>query len=539
MKKMTFRLFAAALAVITVLSGCANEGTQSTTEKVETETPIVTEEIPDVITDASLPLAPEMTLKLTADQLPADAALTWSSSDPEKAQVDDSGNVTAHVTRGTVTVTASAGEQTQSWQIKLGEKTPYGVVALSSCDEKLTIGVWTGSYHWFDEEHMKLMADGGIDLLIGIADKWIYADGPLMLDQAQQYGVSIIADLRGWDYATVPEYAEHPALKGFLLFDEPGSIHFDELASSKEIFEELMPEDVMFFINLFPEACSYESLYGEDYSMPYTDYEEYYLKAFVDTVDPACISYDAYALQEGGLIRDSYYHNFDVAAKMAKEKDIPFWYTLLSAGHSTTDGRYITPTDAELRWQMALGMCYGSDTLVHYILSSRETEDYVAMLEYLSYEPTQIFYDAQKVNLELRAWQDIFMSYDWVGTAKVDVGKTNSLMSTLEYDLPFTQTGMLTGVDSQEDLLVGVFENAGENAYLLVNAGDADWSDEWLRSNFKIRETQATLQLAGGDYRCAAVIQQGKITYVPVSADNTVSITIGAYDSAFVIPVLK
>lgn len=539
MKKMTFRLLATALALTTVLSGCANEGAGSTTEDIEAESPIVTEAIPDVITDASQPLAPEMILKLTADQLPADAALTWSSSDPEKAQVDSSGNVTANVTRGTVTVTASAGEQSQSWQIRLGEKTPYGVVALSTCDEKLTIGVWVGSYHWFDEEYIKMMADAGIDLLIGVADKWVYADGTQMLDLASQYGVSIIADLRDWDRATVPEYAEHSALLGFLLYDEPSSTHFEQLASSKEVFEELMPEDVMFFVNLFPEACSYESLFGQSYQSSYVDYEQYYLKAFVDTVDPACISYDAYALQEGGLIRDSYYHNFDVAAHMAKEKDIPFWYTLLSSGHSTTDGRYITPTDAELRWQMALGMCYGSDTLVHYILCSRDSEDYVAMLEYLSYEPTQIYYDAQKVDLEFRSWQDIFMSYDWVGTAQVDVGMTNSLLSSLEYALPFTETGILTGVESGEDLLVGVYENAGENAYLLVNAGDCDWSEQWQRSNFQIQETQVTLQLADGNYRCAAVIQQGQITYVPVSENNTVSITVDAYGSAFVIPVLQ
>ena len=173
--------------------------------------------------------------------------ITWTSSDPARVTVDENGTVTALMGRGTVTITASCNGEEQSWDIPLYEQTEYGAVSLEYCDEDLTIGVWNGAFHWFDEAYMKLMEDAGIDLIIGVKDMWIWeGDGAPMLDLAEQYGITFIADLRGWDGETVPAYAEHPALEGFLLYDEPSSTQFEYLTALKENFEAIMPDDVMF-----------------------------------------------------------------------------------------------------------------------------------------------------------------------------------------------------------------------------------------------------------------------------------------------------
>ena len=156
-------------------------------------------------------LAQGQSVTLVADKL--SGQIVWSSSDSARATVDAAGTVTALASRGTVTITAAGGDQVQTWDIPLCEQTAYGSVSLVSSDDKLTIGVWNGAFHWFDETYMPLMADAGINLIIGIKDKWIWeGDGAPMLDLAEQYGVSIIADLRDWDGETVPEYAEYPAL---------------------------------------------------------------------------------------------------------------------------------------------------------------------------------------------------------------------------------------------------------------------------------------------------------------------------------------
>lgn len=484
-------------------------------------------------------LAQGQSVTLTADQLSGE--ITWSSSDPDRLTVDAAGTVTALVGRGTVTVMAAAGDQVQSWQIPLCQQTEFGSVSLESSNETLTIGVWNGAFQWFDETYMKLMTDAGINLIIGVKDKWIWeGDGAPMLDLAEQYGVSIISDLRGWDGKTVPEYADYPALKGLLLYDEPSSTQFQHLAALKEQFEAVMPEDLMFFVNLFPESCSYESLFGDSYNPGKVDYEAYYQNLFLDTVKPACLSYDGYPLQEGGTIRSSYYHNFDIASHRAKADGIPFWYTLCSSGHATTDGRYVTPTDQELRWQMLLGMTYGAKALNHYVLTSSDEGD-DNMLQYASWQPTEVYDYVKQVNQEFLKWDDIYMDYAWVGTAAFDAAKTkgfsHAMLESLEYNLFFEETGVLTGVQSDESLLIGVFQKGSENAYLVTNAGCVTPCDKYRQYSIEMQDASVTLQLVQGDYRCAAVINRGQISYVPVNEDNTVNITVSAYDGVFVIPV--
>jgi hypothetical protein len=325
-----------------------------------------------------------------------------------------------------------------------------------------------------------------------------------------------------------------------LLYDEPASPIFQDLAAKKEQFHAVMPEDLMFFVNLFPESCGYESLFGDNYHSSKVDYEKFYQDLFMDTVKPSVLSYDGYPLQEGGTIRSTYFHNFDIAAHRTKQDQIPFWYTLCSSGHWTTDGRYVTPTDKELRWQMALGMTYGAKALNHYVLAS-PTEGDDNMLSYAVWEPTAVYDAVKKVNLEYMSWDDIYMSYDWVGTAKVyATGKLpNIMLTTLEYDIPLTEAGTLTGAESTEHLLIGVFEKDGENGYMITNAGSVKESDKWKQYAFEMKDAKVKLTLEEGEYQCAAVISQGKITYVPVNEDNTVSISVGAYEGVFVIPIKK
>lgn len=475
-----------------------------------------------------------MTLEAAGEQM------TWESSDPARATVDENGTVKALSGRGSVTITATAADKTESWDIALCEETQFGAVSLASSDEKLTIGVWNGSYHAFDDFRMDMMQQAGISLVVGIDPQWVVDTSMTeLLDLAQEYGVSLITDLRSWDGQTMPEYAQHPALMGFLMYDEPSSPAFDELAQLKKKFEAVIPEDKLFYVNLFGSSCGYESLFGQSYDPLRVNYEKYYLQPFIETVVPDVLSYDAYGLQEGGLIRSRYLKNFDILSHNAKQNGLPFWYTMLSSAHDATDGRYVIPTDRELRWQSAMAMTYGAEVLLHYVMTSHETDDYICMLEYGSMTPTEIYDDVSLVNQEFLVWQDIYRSYEWIGTVKVDVGKENLLLSDFQYDIPFSDAGLLTNVESDQDLLVGVFQKDGQNAYMLTNAGDTTDSELWMRLHFTMSDANVKLQLAPGSYKCAAVINRGQISYVPVNADNTVDITVGAYDGAFVIPVIS
>ncbi len=462
----------------------------------------------------------------------------WSSSNPQWASVDANGVVKALRDRGNVTITADNGKKTEAFTVDLCCETEFGPVCLKSSEEKLTIGAWNGSYHDFDDFRMEMMKDAGITLLVGIEERWLRLNTmEELLSLAQDYDISVITDLRGWDGESVPDYADSPSLAGFLMYDEPSATKFEELAQLKRKFDAVMPERFLFYVNLFPEGCSYEDLFGDPYNPLKVDYEANYSNLFMDTVVADMMSVDAYPLQEGGYIRQPYVHCLEVVAQKAKAEGVPFWYTLCSASHSTTDGRYGTPTAEELRWQMCMGMTYGAEYLLHYVLASHETDDYECMLEYGTWEPTPLYDDVCKVDAEFLAWQDIYMSYDWVGTAKIDVGQKNPLLQEMEYSLPLKKAGLLTDVKSDGDLLVGVFEKDGGYGYMVTNTGDTSECDLWLRLNHTTADVQATLQLADGSYRCAAVIVNGQLSYVPVSADNTVSLTVEALNGAFVIPI--
>jgi hypothetical protein len=260
------------------------------------------------------------------------------------------------------------------------------------------------------------------------------------------------------------------------------------------------------------------------------DYDEDYVTEFLNKLDIEVLSWDNYSLLEGSGIRTEYFHNFEVMAG----KNLPLWYTMLSAGHNAT---YATPTADELRWQMAVAMTYGVQNIDHYTYTSHE-DDYSCMVEYETWNPTDLYYDIKTVNNEYLAWDHIYMAYKWQGVGAYDAGTSNAMLTMLENKLNLTNYG-LTVASSNEDLLVGVFDHNGDKAYMITNAGSAGSSKVGDGKSFTTADATVTVKLAEGSYKCAAVIDNGEISYVAVNADNTVTLSVEAYEGVFVIPVLN
>ena len=425
------------------------------------------------------------------------------------------------------------------------ENTDFGAVVLPTSNDTLKIGMWNGSYHVFEDKQLQELKAAGITKIMGINTQWIGTeDVNAWLDRVYSYGISVIMDLRDWDGETVPSYASHPGVMGFLMYDEPGADVFDDLAALKEQFDAVMPADKLFYVNLFPE-CAADSSLGTESSWwdqitgNTKDYDTDYVTAFLETVGIEVLSWDNYSLLNGGGIRTEYFHNFEVMAS----KNVPMWYTMLSAGHPTTAGNtYATPTANELRWQMAVAMTYGVQNIDHYTYVSHE-DGYSCMVEYedadgdgIYWETTALYNDIKNVDNEYLAWDNIFMAYDWVGTGAYSANSNNSMLTQLENALDYTQYG-LASVSASENLLVGVFDYNGEKAYMVTNAGSAGSTTVGDGKNFSMNDTSVTLTLAEGDYKCVAVVDNGEISYVAVNADNTVTLNVQAYEGVFVIPV--
>ena len=409
--------------------------------------------------------------------------------------------------------------------------TEFGDVLLPSTNDTLTIGVWNGSYHVFEDQQLKELKAAGITKIMGIDTQWIGTTNVnAWLDRVYSYGISVIMDLRSWDGETVPAYASHPGVLGFLMYDEPCATEFDNLADLKAKFDAVMPADKLFYVNLFPSCAAKSSLYG-GWTIG-KNYETHYVQQFLDKLGVEVLSWDNYSLLDGNGIRTDYFYNFEVMASKTAEK----WYTMLSSGHSTTTTSYATPTADELRWQMAVAMTYGVQNIDHYTYVSHE-DDYSCMVEYDTWKPTALYYDILQVDNEYLAWDNIYMAYNWIGVGTYSANSNNSMLTQLENSLNLANHG-ITATSASENLLIGVFENNGNKAYMVTNAGSAGSTTVGDGKNFSMADTSVTLTLAAGDYKCAAVIDNGEITYVAVN-NNQVTLNVEAYEGVFVIPVLN
>ena len=432
------------------------------------------------------------------------------------------------------------------------ENTDFGTVALPTSTDTLNIGMWNGSYHVFDHKQLQELKAAGITKIMGVNTQWIGTeDVNAWLDRVYSYGIRVIMDLRDWDGTTVPSYANHPGLMGFLMYDEPSANVFNDLATLKAKFDAVMPADKLFYVNLFPECAAnsslgtegswWDSIFGDD-----KDYDADYVTPFLNALNIQVLSWDNYSLITNSSntkgIRPEYFHNFEVMAS----KNLPMWYTMLSAGHTAgaSDTYYATPTAEELRWQMAVAMTYGVQNIDHYVYASHE-DGYSCMVEYedadgdgIFWETTDLYDNILTVDNEYLAWDNIFMAYNWQGVGVYDTGSSNTMLTVLENKLNLANYG-LTVNSSNQDLLVGVFDHNGDKAYMVTNAGSAGSSAVGDGKSFTTADATVTLSLGSGSYKCVAVIENGNISYVAVNADNTVTLNVQAYEGVFVIPVLN
>src|SRR3954468_22287678 len=136
---------------------------------------------------------------------------------------------------------------------------------------------------------------------------------PAALDNCQAAGLrAIVSDARLSNYdwknvdpakaranvtAVINEVRNHPAVFGYYLRDEPPADFFKGLATVSDVIKELHP-GAWPYINLFPN-------YAEPWQLATPDYAAY-LDQFIKTCKPTILSYDHYALYQGGGFNEAY-----------------------------------------------------------------------------------------------------------------------------------------------------------------------------------------------------------------------------------------
>jgi len=193
---------------------------------------------------------------------------------------------------------------------------------------------------------------------------------PAALDHCQAVGLkAIVSDARssGYDWpsvdpkvarerveALIKEVRNHPAVYGYYLRDEPSASFFPGLAAVSSVIKEQHP-GVWPYINLFPN-------YAHPSQLGTPTYDEY-VEKFIQDCKPPVLSYDHYAIFEGGVFREQlYYSNLESIRRAAIKHNLPFWQIVLALGALN----FREPTPVDMRMQVYTSLAYGARGIAYF-----------------------------------------------------------------------------------------------------------------------------------------------------------------------------
>lgn len=269
--------------------------------------------------------------------------------------------------------------------------------------------------------------------------------------------------------AIVADYADHPALEGYHLTDEPGAAAFPGLA---EVVAYLRARDPRHhaYINLFPN-------YADAGQLGTPTYEEH-LRRYMETVRPFVLSYDHYHFLQSGD-RAEFFSNLAAARRTANAHETHFWNIVLATQHFG----YRNLTEAELRFEAMQTLAYGGKGLLwftywmpggvdpswkesplsaegrrtpHYYQIRRINREVAAMgRELLSAESLQVFRGGARppdAPLEVTGPGDLT-----VGLFRAPSGHRLALVASADYRRPVTASVRLSSIQTPErfDLRAG------------------------------------------------------------------------------------
>jgi hypothetical protein len=239
---------------------------------------------------------------------------------------------------------------------------------------------------------------------------------------------------------------DHPSLFGYYLRDEPGAAVYPGLARWVKVLR-AADASAQPYINLFPNYASTEQMEAISY--------QDYIDSFLAIVSPPFISYDHYALMEGGTLRKGYFENLEIVRAAALRQGVPFWNIVLSNAHF----HYAEPSPAGLRFQAYTTLAYGARGISYFTYFTPDTGNYrLAPINPFG-EKTPTWWMLKEVNLQIHALGPTYLrlkSSNVVHTADVPPGCSGIAQSRFIADI------------SDGSFVIGEFESPDDKPYVMV-----------------------------------------------------------------------
>ncbi|MBQ9921748.1 MAG: S-layer homology domain-containing protein [Clostridia bacterium] len=357
--------------------------------------------------------------------------------------------------------------------------------------DRIRLGIWGFPSSLSNEKGMKQLYDLGINSIISTSASANPVSREYILGFSDVYGIEVHMD----DYYTAREhtaeaaakflsendpvaraasYMHHPSFVGHGIIDEPGTDSYDGLSMVVSDYQKKLPGKRA-FINLLPMYANAAQLKmgAHAASIEYYDADpnlyRKYCEAWFEKFDTDYISTDIYPFTYSGNVKityNNYIESINQIASTARKYGKEFWCCIQTYGWDAT---HRTPNEAEFRWQSYCMLSFGCTSIMLWQYFSTNP-NYPSLIDNVTLEPTQAYYECQPVMKELGALSDVFVQYKNLG-----VFTHNATRSYQKMTDEYTGFDTIKEIKSDNALLIGCFEKkdaSGAYAFTLVNMED-------------------------------------------------------------------
>jgi hypothetical protein len=258
----------------------------------------------------------------------------------------------------------------------------------------------------------------------------------------------------------VADYAQHAALYGYYLQDEPGYELFRALGEVSREFEAQDPAHLP-YINLFPTYASPQQLGTPTYAD--------HLEKYLSIVQPRVLSYDHYCLMKDGTDRRDYFENLALIREYGLRHGTPPWNIILSLPHLG----YRDPSADEMRWQVYTSLAYGMKGLMYFTYWTHPDWEKVGEIAIVDSQgkPARLYPIVQQLNGEIRTLGKVLL-----GLTSTGVYHTGDIPAGCRR-LPGDESVQLP---DDVPLVLGMFRDAAGGEYALIANGSHKASGEFV-----------------------------------------------------------
>lgn len=347
---------------------------------------------------------------------------------------------------------------------------------------RLNIGTYSLQPYARTETHVKDLKECGIDFVIGMnGDRAV-------LDLFSKYGVGAIVSgvVPGWwggngdnagkMAATNPiskyedgaaGFADHPAIWGIDVGDEPSALDFPYYGKVIERVEQLFP-DQFAYLNLYPNYASVAKNTSDQTvnQLGTTSYTEH-IAEYCKNVPMDYLCYDFYVYSSAV---PKMYDNLRVVADACTGTGRSMWIVLQV--NSLDKEKWITP--GQLRFQAWTAMAFGAEVITWACYTAGWWNNQV--LDEKG-EKTRQYERLKKMNAEIHAIAEPYMKYRRVSTSFVGFESTSWLDGVGQKGVKEFDNGFISGLqaDDGSPLVVGNMVSRsgdGSRAVFVTSADD-------------------------------------------------------------------